>query len=291
MDDNTSSMAIILDLVYRDLVTGLTALLEAAWLLHTCHTLLSLALALHARQPVNWEGVRDNLSWCGLGGGLGVYCAKARVDQQPVLLEMVLSFVIVLVALLVIRLSKIQKNQHESTTVIENAGRDLARTTFSFLENVIKGKGPREPFDKILADHLKKERLEDVTFFPKLLVLFPEWRPEDQTKKHPFGSVKDIVVKEKEQGSSHCLARGKIAYSYVASGGMERTAQLEVLVWREGGRTTYLAFSENRALNSLQQMVDEPCIRFTRTDFQTQFTQYRAELVSLLEGDTGCRDR
>ena len=202
-----------------------------------------------------------------------------------------LSFVIVLVALLVFRISKVQKNSHESTTVIENAGRDLARTTFSFLENVIKGKGPREPFDKILANHFKKERLEGVTFYPKLLVLFPEWQPENTTKKQPFGSVKDIVVKEKEQGSSHCLARSKVTYTYTASGGMERRAQLEVLVWREGGRTTYLAFSENRALNSLQQMVDEPCIRFTSTDFHTQFGLYRVELARLLEGDVGCRDR
>ena len=63
---------------------------------------------------------------------------------------------------------------------------DSARTTFSYLENIIKGKEDTMAvsekknvergcfFEKKLKEHLEKEKITNGTVFPKLVLLFPE---------------------------------------------------------------------------------------------------------------------
>ena len=107
-----------------------------------------------------------------------------------------------------------------------------------------------------------------------------------------FGSVGDLLKKEKDEGADHTLVHEKITYTFIASGGRHRTCQLEVLKSRhEQGTTDYLAISENRALNTLYQMVSEHCIDFSPENFGVQFHIYRRELGRLLDAHEGCRGR
>ena len=150
---------------------------------------------------------------------------------------------------------------------------DSARTTFSYLENIIKGKEDTMAtsdkknvekgcfFEKKLKEHFEKEKITNGIVFPKLVLLFPENKDNYDNKK-ALGSVLDILQKERQDGSKHTLDSEKISYQYYAKANRIRQAQLEVIKFRTEEGLVYLTVSENRLLNTFYCMMSEPCINF-----------------------------
>ena len=150
---------------------------------------------------------------------------------------------------------------------------DSARTTFSYLENIIKGKEDTMAvsdmksiekgcfFEKKLKEHFEKEKITNGTVFPKLVLLFPESKDNYDNGK-ALGSVLDILQKERQDGSKHTLDSEKITYQYYAKANRIRQAQLEVIKFRTEEGLVYLTVSENRLLNTFYCMLSEPCINF-----------------------------
>jgi hypothetical protein len=288
------------------LLAALGRLLEGlrlAWLLGLAHRTVSLMLLGAGDSLHDWQDTKILIAFGVIGVFIVFYSIETNLDFNPYLalnfaLELCLTFLLLSVALLLLRAAKLHRSRCGADRILErnpyNMGRVLARTTFSFLENVLKGQGQTGDgsFRHVLQHHREKEQLERGTsFYPKLVVPFPEPEWDQSRPRRPPGSVADLVGKEREPGACHTLTTEKISYRYTASGGVARTAQLEVLKCRSAGRVTYLAYSENRALNTLHQMVLEPCIGFGPAAFSTELQLYLRALRRLLEADPACRER
>ena len=115
-------------------------------------------------------------------------------------------------------------------------------------------------FEKIMEKFFEREKIE-ARCHPKLVLLLPEGR-KGQGNGHALGSVEDILRKEKEEGSEHTLTRENISYEYYAPAGRHRTAQLEVLKFRNKDDLIYMAISEDRLLRSFYKMLSSPCVDF-----------------------------
>ena len=178
-------------------------------------------------------------------------------------------------ALFIIRCLNIQRNNCEDIRLMERGSlaSDSARTTFSYLENIIKGKEDTMAvsdkknmekgcfFEKKLKEHFEKEKITNGIVFPKLVLLFPESN-ENYDNGKALGSVLDILQKERQDGSKHTLDGEKISYQYYAKANRIRQAQLEVIKFRTEEGLVYLTVSENRLLNTFYCMLSEPCINF-----------------------------
>ena len=184
-------------------------------------------------------------------------------------------FCLFLVALSILRWFNIQRNNCEDIRLMEKGSlaSDSARTTFSYLENIIKGKEDTMAisdkknmekgcfFEKKLKEHFEKEKITNGIVFPKLVLLFPESKNNYDNGK-ALGSVLDILQKERQDGSKHTLGSEKITYQYYAKANRIRQAQLEVIKFRTEEGLVYLTVSENRLLNTFYCMLSEPCINF-----------------------------
>merc|ERR1711915_1010684 len=160
------------------------------------------------------------------------------------------------------------------------------------LENVIKGKKDTERSVDLIKTHMRKEGVDMIGktwICPKVLILFPEWRKNN--RERTWGSVSDIVAKEREGISNHTLTTEKITYTFKASGGHERRSELEVLKLRNKDENWYAAFAENRPLSTMYRMVGAPALAFTEEDFNRQFKIYMENLRDLLDADEGCKNR
>jgi len=161
-----------------------------------------------------------------------------------------------------------------------------------------KGNGS---FIELINQYMKNEMLSDSWYFPKLLILFPEYIFNDsplteQMMESIFGSVGDILQAMREEDATHTLTTENINYSFKASGGIHRNMQLEVLKSRKiskNGEITfnYLAFAENRPLKTLYMMVADPIMKFSQHNFNLQFQIYKRKLRKLLDEDSNCKDR
>ena len=279
-------------------------------------------------------------NWTEISGKLKLNCKEIKLDfhwkcvwvstlvwlikichgtpRSTALAEILTELSLILIALSMVRFLRLHRNHCQDIRLLKKSSLapDSARTTFSFLENIIKGKKEtmkkrlstslknKSFFEQIFEEHFEREKIKKVPPHPKLVLLFPEGRQE-QENGHALGSVEDILHKEKEEGSEHILTREKISYQYEASSGMHRTAQLEVLKIIINGDTIYMAIAEIRGLKTFYNMLAEPCIDFRSgslsgvflfdiprwENFQMQFHIYRRELARLLDEDEGCRGR
>lgn len=287
---------------------------NVAWLLWTVNTLVTWVLSSMKGLYVNNEDVKLRLSLGSIFGCIECivlpYCSGVPVSPR----NLIVTSVSIMAVLLVVRMSKLTRNKCEISRLMDrnpfNIGASLAKTNFRFLENVIKGKREnifniggvtvrgKGTFLELMQQHLQNELVPDSSYFPKLLILFPEWISLDspwteQRKQLIFGSVGDVLQKEKDEGATHTLTPEKITYSFKASGGMDRRMQLEVLKSRKHPSSVdarYLAFAENRPLNTLYMMVAESCVKFNKQNFNLQFQIYKRELGKLLDADPGCKD-
>jgi len=251
------------------------------------------------KHELNWTNIKVDLAWKGAGVLILAWSVKISLGlpQNTALRDILMELCPILFALGMMRYFKLHRNQSQDLRLMGRCSLapDSARTTFSFLENVIKGKKAtmKKPstknFEKILEEHFEKEKIK-AQYHPQLVILFPEGR-DGQGNKHALGSVEDILYKEKEEGSEHTLTKESISYEYFASSGRHRRAQLEVLKFRNKGDVIYVAISENRLLKTFYQMLFEPCIDFRWENFQMQFNIYRRELARLLDEDESCREK
>ena len=266
------------------------------------------------RLILNWKEIREDFAWKGVVLLMVVTGVKIKLLGVPLLTavaDILTELCLILVALCMVRYCRLHRNHCQDIRLMEkrSLASDSARTTFSFLENIIKGKKETmkrpstDNFEKILEKHFEKEKIKALPH-PKLVMLFPEGR-KGQGNGHALGSVEDILRKEKEEGSEHTLTRENISYEYYAPAGRHRTAQLEVLKFRNKDDLIYMAISENRLLRSFYEMLSSPCVDFRYIcssescsvdiprweNFQMQFHIYRRELARLLDEDEGCRGR
>ena len=261
---------LVMTSISMDMVTC-EQLFSKACLLYVVHTFLKHIFSVFdPKHSLNWADVKVDLAWKGAGVLMLSWGVKIclGVPQNTALRDILTELSPMLLALLMMRYFKLHRNQSQDLRLMERGSlaSDSARTTFSFLENVIKGKKEtmKKPstknFEKILEEHFEKEKIKAL-HHPKLVILFPEGRA-GQDNKHALGSVEDILHKEKEEGSEHTLTRECISYEYFASSGRHRRAQLEVLKFRNKGDMIYVAISENRLLRTFYQMLSDPSIDF-----------------------------
>ena len=246
-------------------------------LLFVAHTIVKhLFAAIGPKVTFNWKEFREDFAWKCVGGMMAVTWAETFVGtpQDIAVTNMLTELCLILCALSMVRYTKLHKTHSQDLRLLERGSLASvsARTTFSFLENIIKGKkdtmtsqgkknGNEECFfGQILKNYLYKERIV-ASHYPKLLLLFPECKTGPGGGE-AFGSVEDILHKEKEEGAEHTLTKDKIKYEYQASSGMKRTSQLEVLKWQIKHDVIYLVISENRILKTFYQMLSEPSVDF-----------------------------
>jgi len=218
-------------------------------------------------------------------------CGLVTTTQEEFYMEGTVVFVVYFLA----RYLKIMRNISESEKLLKNTkyhiGPGLAQANYRFLENVIKGKKTAGHV-QLMKEYKHREELPaDPTdwFCPKVLILFPEWKKEN--RERIWGSVSDILKKEKENDSKHRLSNEKITYTFKASGGNNRKCELEVLKNQDEDGNWYAIFAENRPLNTLYRMVGEPVIPFSEEDFNRQFHIYMDTLKNILDNDEGCKNK
>jgi len=294
--------------------------LSKACLIFVVHTFLKhffsvfdLMLTLNWKQvKENWTEIKVDLAWTGTGLLMIVAGIKIKflgLSQIAAMADILKELIPSLIGLWTVRSCKFHRNQCQDIRLLEKSSlaSDSARTTFSFLENIIKGKketmkkhskGNQKSscfFEQILKNHFEKEKIT-ASHHSKLVILFPEGR-EGQNNAHALaGGVEDILgrSKEKEKGSQHALINENISYEYYASSGGHRRAQLEVLkFFRDKTKfdVIYVAIIEIRLLRTFYQMLSSPCVDFRWENFQMQFNVFRRRLTRLLDEDEGCRGR
>ena len=73
-----------------------------------------------------------------------------------------------------------------------------------------------------------------------------------------WGSVDDLIEKEKENESSLKISREFIEYEYTPSSGSSRKMKLELLKLRDqSGKNYYTVLAENRSLSALAKMANK----------------------------------
>ena len=263
---------------------------------------------------LNWKEIREDFAWKGVWLSMVVTGVKMKLLGVPQLtagVDILIELCLILIALCMVRYCRLHSNHCQDIRLMErrSLAPDSARTTFSFLENVIKGKKETmknpstDGFEKLMEKFFEREKIE-ARCHPKLVLLLPEGR-KGQGNGHALGSVEDILRKEKEEGSEHTLTKENISYEYYASAGRHRRVQLEVLKFRNKGDMIYMVISEDRLLRSFYEMLSSPCVDFRYIcssescsvdiprweNFQMQFHIYRRELARLLDEDEGCHGR
>ena len=228
---------------------------------------------LNPKHSLNWKEISADFSWnvvfvLSLAAWVKILNGEGRYTVCK-------EFCLLLVALCTLKWFKIHRNECQDFKLMERGSlaSDSARTTFSYLENIIKGKEDTMAvsdkknvekgcfFEKKLKEHFEKEKITNGIVFPKLVLLFPESKDNYDNGK-ALGSVLDILQKERQDGSKHTLDSEKITYQYYAKANRIRQAQLEVIKFRTEEGLVYLTVSENRLLNTFYCMMSEPCINF-----------------------------
>ena len=151
-----------------------------AWLLWLTSKLLDILInSRDPRHATDREQVKNFICWYFIFGLTVLYvlverCLGARLDAFLMVFQGS-SFV---VALLLVKTTKLHRNRCQKSRLEEehklDMGLTLARTNFSFLENVITGGKNGSTFLQLLQQHLKKERI-DGGCYKKLVIPFPEW--------------------------------------------------------------------------------------------------------------------
>ena len=255
-----------------------------ACLLFVAHTFLKHIFSLlDPTLKLNWTQIKVDLAWKGAWPLMIIAGVKINFLGTPLSTEVAdilteLSFI--LIALYIVRHRRLHRNHCQDIRLLErnSLASDSARTTFSFLENIIKGKKDTMKqrnlgnlksscfFEQILENHFEKEKITALRY-PKLVLLFPEGR-EGQENEHALGGGVESILgraQEKVEGSKHTLTNESISYEYYASSGRHRRAQLEVLkIFRNKATfdSIYVAISEIRLLRTFYQMLSSPCIDF-----------------------------
>lgn len=292
---------------------------HVGWLLQTANVLVTIGLSSIKGLHINLQDEYQRVCWRGLIFGAWDFAIWKFFDvdySSSWHWNVTITFISMTSVLVVIRWSKLTRNECEIFRIMDrnpNIGADMAMTNFRFLENVIKGKKEKiiemngsefkgnGSFIELINQYMKNEMVSDSSYFPKLLILFPEYIFNDspiteQMKETIFGSVGDVLQAMREADATHTLTTENINYSFKASGGMPRNMQLEVLKSRkisENGEIifNYLAFAENRPLKTLYMMVADPLMKFSQHNFNIQFEIYKRELGKLLDADPKCKDR
>ena len=146
-----------------------------AWLLWISSKLLNILFnSWDPSHVMDREQVKNFICWYFIGGLVVLFILGAQLD--PFL--MVVQGSTFVVALLLVKTTKLHRNRCEKSRLEQehklDMGLTLARTNFSFLENVITGGKNGSTFLQLLQQHLKKERIEGGCY-QKLVIPFPEW--------------------------------------------------------------------------------------------------------------------
>ncbi|XP_023342871.1 uncharacterized protein LOC111712485 [Eurytemora carolleeae] len=202
----------------------------------------------------------------------------------------------VLLAVAILRYSGILRNKFEDEKYLKKCdtvmGKQFARTNFSWLENVIKGKNGGPTHIEMLTEYLNKEQLpgsaEDVVC-PKVFLMFPF-----SLDGRFNGSVEQLLKKSKHEYPSEDFSvkfREVELPEYIMKG-QRRKSTLSVVKFRNRstGGFLYAVIAENRLLTSLQKMMTEPGIRFNVDNYKLQFEIYVEEMRTLLDCDPMCRN-
>ena len=167
-----------------------------AWLLWLTSKLLDILInSWDPSHVTDREQVKNFICWYFIFGLTVLYvlverCLGARMD--PFL--MVFQGSSFLVALLLVKTTKLHRNRCQKSRLEQehklDMGLTLARTNFSFLENVITGGKNGSTFLQLLQQHLKKERI-DGGCYHKLVIPFPEWSnlAASQARKQQAGAT------------------------------------------------------------------------------------------------------
>jgi len=217
-------------------------------------------------------------------------------NNSPLLNEALEWIVVTAVLLFIFYWFGLGRSQLEDLKVVEeyefSLGRQLARTSFRYLENVIKGKKGTKPHVSMLRDYLEKNALPGCQMdwvCPKVFVLFP-FSPEGTFD----GSYKDIL--NKKENETCVIQRKDIDYEYKVQNQM-RTSVLSVIkcpykdpVMSERNCSLYAVIAENRPLMTLQEMVKNPAISLSLENYTVHFELFVKEIRRKIE-EEDCSDR
>ena len=176
-------------------------------------------------------------------------------------------------------------------------GANFADAMFRWMENVVHGKVNKNgirvspPFKEALSKY-KREigfRQGRDWFYEKIIILCPEWKNEGYPK-FPPGSINDLHEEAKEGQFSIVKS---ICCEYTASCGQGRVSEVEVLriTDTENNCYGYVAVAENRQIKTMNEMVLERGIQFTKEELSLQLNIYMKTLQNLLDGDEECQKK
>jgi len=177
MDKNTIKLVLGSFLVMTSISMGLITcekLFSKACFLYAVHNFLKHIFSFcHAKHELNWTDIKVDLAWKGAGVLILAWGVKMSlgVAQNTALRDILSELCPMLFALGMVRYFKLHRNQSQDLILMGRCSLapDSARTTFSFLENVIKGKKAtmKKPsaknFEKILEEHFEKEKIKALT--------------------------------------------------------------------------------------------------------------------------------
>lgn len=222
-------------------------------------------------------------------------CVLQYETLDAALLKLCTTFVTVMLA----RWAGLAKSDCEAEQRIKKikfpVGANFADAMFRWLENVVNGKVNKKgirlnlPFEEALAKYKREIGFQEGTdwFYEKIIILCPEWKGEGYPKFSP-GSIKDLQEEAKEGQFSIVKS---ICCEYTASGGQGRVSEVEVLRIEDTKNNCFgfVAVAENRQVKTMNEMVLERGIQFTKKDLSLQLNIYMKTLQSLLDGDEECR--